>query len=187
MILAAAHCSGTHVIGTYDTHQLQPVEENSGLSEVGTMWTGGSSSKRLSPYISTSISSRASRINLSKNRLRWTMASCIYLGARDNRHMAQTRAIKRFGCGRSTYHHRPSGFHLAYTRDCARLHAFRGLLGCNELGGWDSLGHATLVGAQYRDLGKSGKIHKNHTYSITRSSADAVSYTHLTLPTKLLV
>ncbi|CAN0441584.1 unnamed protein product [Pylaiella littoralis] len=31
-ILAAAHCSGTHVIGTYDTHQLQPVHENSGMS-----------------------------------------------------------------------------------------------------------------------------------------------------------
>ncbi|CAM9623129.1 unnamed protein product, partial [Hapterophycus canaliculatus] len=32
MILAAAHCSGTHVIGTYDTHQLQPVEDSSGMS-----------------------------------------------------------------------------------------------------------------------------------------------------------
>ncbi|CAB1116244.1 unnamed protein product [Ectocarpus sp. CCAP 1310/34] len=32
MILAAAHSSGTHVIGTYDTHQLQPVCDSSGMS-----------------------------------------------------------------------------------------------------------------------------------------------------------
>lgn len=32
MILAAAQSSGAHVIGTYDTHQLQPVEEISGMS-----------------------------------------------------------------------------------------------------------------------------------------------------------
>ncbi|CAN0473908.1 unnamed protein product, partial [Hapterophycus canaliculatus] len=31
MILAAAHSSGVHVIGTYDTHQLQPVRESSGM------------------------------------------------------------------------------------------------------------------------------------------------------------
>ncbi|CAN0508022.1 unnamed protein product, partial [Laminaria digitata] len=32
MILAAAHSSGAHVIGTFDTHQLQPVCESSGMS-----------------------------------------------------------------------------------------------------------------------------------------------------------
>ncbi|CAN0594434.1 unnamed protein product, partial [Laminaria digitata] len=32
MILAAAHSSGAHVIGTFDTHQLQPVRESSGMS-----------------------------------------------------------------------------------------------------------------------------------------------------------
>ncbi|CAN0105026.1 unnamed protein product, partial [Ectocarpus fasciculatus] len=32
MILAASHSTGAHVIGTYDTHQLQPVRESSGMS-----------------------------------------------------------------------------------------------------------------------------------------------------------
>ncbi|CAN0535314.1 unnamed protein product, partial [Ectocarpus sp. 8 AP-2014] len=31
MIFAATHSSGVHVIGTYDTHQLQPVRESSGM------------------------------------------------------------------------------------------------------------------------------------------------------------
>ena len=35
--------------------------------------------------------------------------------------------------------------------------------------GWDALGHNTVVGAQYRDLGNSGKIHNNHTHNIARS------------------
>lgn len=34
---------------------------------------------------------------------------------------------------------------------------------CNEAGGWDGLGRQTVVGAQYRDLGNLGKVHKNHT------------------------
>ena len=41
------------------------------------------------------------------------------LGAGNDRNIAQTRAIERFGCGRSTYHHGPSDFHLAYKSEIA--------------------------------------------------------------------
>ncbi|CAB1101230.1 unnamed protein product [Ectocarpus sp. CCAP 1310/34] len=52
--------------------------------------------------------------------------------------------------------------------------AFRGLLGCDEAGGWDGLACQTVNGAQYRDLGNLGKVHNNHTYNSIRSSAHEV-------------
>ncbi|CAM9485405.1 unnamed protein product, partial [Hapterophycus canaliculatus] len=45
---------------------------------------------------------------------------------------------------------------------------------CNEAGGWSALGQTVMVGAQYRHLGKTGKVHKNHAYHNVRSSADSV-------------
>ncbi|CAB1101988.1 unnamed protein product [Ectocarpus sp. CCAP 1310/34] len=172
MILAAAHCNGTHVIGTYDTHQLQPVEDSSGMSTSRDNVDRRVVLEKAFPICFHLFARK--RDKTIEEQVEMDDGLLYFLGAGADRHMAQTRAIERFDCGGSTYHHSPSDFHLAYTRDCARFHAFRGLLGCNELGDWDSLGHAKLVGAQYRDLGKSGKIHKNHIYSVVRSSADTV-------------
>ena len=97
------------------------------------------------------------------------------MDAGDNNFKAQTRALERFGGVEHTrYSPNASDFHLAYTRDCARFHAFRGLTRCNEAGGWDALGQSGVVGAQCRDLGKTGKVHKNHAYHIVRSLVDSV-------------
>lgn len=85
------------------------------------------------------------------------------LAAGEDRTEAQHRAIERFGGGCSAYNPSPSDFHLAYTRDGARFHAFRGLPGYNEDDEWNALGQKSVVGAQYRDLGNSSKIHKNQT------------------------
>ncbi|CAB1108591.1 unnamed protein product [Ectocarpus sp. CCAP 1310/34] len=141
MILAAAHSNGVHVIGTYDTHQLQPVRENSDMS------------------ISVDNVDRLLYI----------------LDAGDNSAEAQTRALERFGGVHPTRNEpHVSDFHLDYTRDCARFHAFRGLTRWNETGGWDALGKTRVVGAQYRNLGKTGKVHKIHAHHIVRSSDDSV-------------
>ncbi|CAB1108999.1 unnamed protein product [Ectocarpus sp. CCAP 1310/34] len=149
MILAAAHSSGTHVIGIYDTHQLQPVCDSSGMS--------------------------TSRDNVDR-KVEMDDGLLYILAADNDMDEAQIRAIERFGgdCPKAD-DPSPSDFHLAYTREYARFHAFGVLLGCFEAGDWDGLGCQTVVGAQYRDLGNPGKVHKNRTYSITRSSADEVA------------
>ncbi|CAB1099457.1 unnamed protein product [Ectocarpus sp. CCAP 1310/34] len=126
MILAAAHSSGTHVIGTYDTHQLQPVCYSSGMS--------------------------ISRDNVDR-KVEMDDGLLHILAPGNDSHEAQARVIERA---------------------CTRFHVFRGLLGCNEAGDWDGLGCQTVVGAQYRDLGNPGKVHKNHIYNVLRSSADTV-------------
>lgn len=101
----------------------------------------------------------------------------LYILGAINDDEAQTRALERFGVAcpsESVSQSGVSDFHLAYTRDCARFYAFRGLFECNETGGWDALGTGAVVGAQYRDLGKSGKVHKTHAYTVVRSTDDEV-------------
>ncbi|CAB1096373.1 unnamed protein product [Ectocarpus sp. CCAP 1310/34] len=144
MILAAASSSGTHVIGTYDTHQLQPICDSSGMA-------------------------------ISMDNVERKMDDGLWysLAAENDSLDAQARAIERFG-SECLDDPSPSDFHLTYTIDYARFHAFRGLLGCSEAGDWDGLGCQTVVGAQYRDLGNPGKVHKNHMYNVIRSSADTV-------------
>lgn len=105
----------------------------------------------------------------SKNKEKWTTVYCIFspLGA-------QTRAIERLCGGGLTRNPDVSDFYLAYARDCARFHAFQGLSRCSKGGGWDALGQQTLVGAYHSDLGKPGKVHKNHAYNFVRSRAELV-------------
>ncbi|CAB1121518.1 unnamed protein product [Ectocarpus sp. CCAP 1310/34] len=141
VVLAATHSNGVHVVGTYDTHQLQPVRDSSGTS--------------------TSVDNVGSLLYI--------------LDAGDNSAEAQLRALERFGGIEPTRHGQHlSDFHLVYTRYCARFHAFQHLARCNETGGWNALGQSAVVGAQYRALGKTGKVHKNHAFHIVRSSADSV-------------
>ncbi|CAB1102471.1 unnamed protein product [Ectocarpus sp. CCAP 1310/34] len=173
MILAAAHSSGTHVIGTYDTHQLQPVCDSSGMSISKANVDRRVILEKAFP-ICFHVFARK-RDKTVEEQVEMDDGLLYILAAGDDSHEAQTRAIERFGGEFPTASDpSPSDFHLAYTRDCARFHAFRGLLGCDEAGGWDGLGRQTVVGAQYRDLGNLGKVHKNHTYDIIRSSADEV-------------
>ncbi|CAB1116215.1 unnamed protein product [Ectocarpus sp. CCAP 1310/34] len=171
MILAAAHCSGTHVIGTYDTHQLQPVCDSSGRSISKDNVDRRVILEKAFPLCFHVFARK--RDKTVEEQVEMDDGLLYILAAGDDSHEAQTRAIERFGGG-CLDNPSPSDFHLAYTRDCARFHAFRGLLGCDEAGGWDGLGRQTVVGAQYRDLGNLGKVHKNHTYKIIRSSADEV-------------
>lgn len=56
-----------------------------------------------------------------------------------------------------------SAFHLVFTRECAGFNAFKELSMCKEFGGWQQFDGNEVIGAVYRDLGKRGKVHKNHT------------------------
>lgn len=174
MILAAAQSSGAHVIGTFDIHQLQPVGKSSGMSISRDNIDRKVVLEQAFPTCCHVFARKRDKTVEEQGEM--DDALLYILGVGDDTHKAQSRAIERFGgkplpapAGSPT-----SEFHLAYTRDCARFHAFRGLLGCNDGESWDALGNKTVVGAQYRDLGKPGKIHKNHAYDIVRSSADAV-------------
>ncbi|CBJ27580.1 hypothetical protein Esi_0075_0065 [Ectocarpus siliculosus] len=170
MILAAARCSGTHVIGTYDTHQLQPVCESSGMSISSDNVDRKVILEKAFPTCFHVFARK--RDKTTEEQVEMDDGLLYILAAGNNSQEAQTRAIERFGRECPTGNDpSPSEFHLAYTRDCARFHAFRGLLGCDEAGGWDGLGRTTVIGAQHRDLGNLGKVHKNHTYNIIRSSA----------------
>ncbi|CAM9189604.1 unnamed protein product [Pylaiella littoralis] len=171
MVLAAAHSSGTHVIGTYDTHQLQPVCESSGMSISRDNVNRKVILEKAFPTCFHVFARK--RDKTVDEQVEMDDGLLHILAAGNDSHEAQTRAIERFG-GDCLDDPSPSDFHLAYTRDCARFYAFRGLLGCNESGGWDVLGHKTVVGAQYRDLGNPGKVHKNHMYNVIRSSAETV-------------
>ncbi|CAB1112833.1 unnamed protein product [Ectocarpus sp. CCAP 1310/34] len=171
MVLAAAHSSGTHVIGTYDTHQLQPVCESSGMSISRDNVNRKVILEKAFPTCFHVFARK--RDKTVDEQVEMDDGLLHILAAGNDSHEAQTRAIERFGGG-CLDDPSPSDFHLAYTRDCARFYAFRGLLGCNESGGWDVLGHKTVVGAQYRDLGNPGKVHKNHMYNVIRSSAETV-------------
>ncbi|CAN0443214.1 unnamed protein product [Ectocarpus sp. 12 AP-2014] len=171
MVLAAAHSSGTHVIGTYDTHQLQPVCESSGMSISRDNVNRKFILEKAFPTCFHVFARK--RDKTVDEQVEMDDGLLHILAAGNDSHEAQTRAIERFG-GDCLDDPSPSDFHLAYTRDCARFYAFRGLLGCNESGGWDVLGHKTVVGAQYRDLGNPGKVHKNHMYNVIRSSAETV-------------
>ncbi|CAN0303010.1 unnamed protein product [Ectocarpus sp. 4 AP-2014] len=174
MILDAARCSGTHVIGTYDTHQLQPVCESSGMSISSDNVDRKVILEKAFPTCFHVFARK--RDKTTEEQVEMDDGLLYILAAGNNSQEAQTRAIERFGRECPTGNDpSPSEFHLAYTRDCARFHAFRGLPGCNAPGGWDALGRTTVIGAQYRDLGNLGKIHKNHTYNIVRSSADEIA------------
>ncbi|CAN0341091.1 unnamed protein product [Ectocarpus sp. 6 AP-2014] len=174
MILAAARCSGTHVIGTYDTHQLQPVCESSGMSISSDNVDRKVILEKAFPTCFHVFARK--RDKTTEEQVEMDDRLLYILAAGNNSQEAQTRAIERFGRECPTGNDpSPSEFHLAYTRDCARFHAFRGLPGCNAPGGWDALGRTTVIGAQYRDLGNLGKIHKDHTYNIVRSSADEIA------------
>ncbi|CAM9767386.1 unnamed protein product, partial [Laminaria digitata] len=172
MILAAAHSSGAHVIGTFDTHQLQPVCESSGMSISRDNVDRKDILEQAFPTCFHVFARK--RDNTIEEQVDMDNGLLYILAAGDDRTEAQNRAIERFGGRCSAYNPGPSDFHLAYTRDGSRFHAFRGLLGCNEGDGWNALGQKSVVGAQYRDLGNSGKIHKNHTYNIVRSFEDSV-------------
>ena len=172
MILAAAHSSGAHVIGTYDTHQLQPVCESSGMS---ISRDNVDRKAVLERAFSTCFHLFArKRDNTVEEQVEMDDGLLYILGAGDDSVEAQTRALERYGGWGPTGDPDVSDFHLAYTRDCARFHAFRELSRCNETGDWDALGQNSVVGAQYRDLGKSGKVHKNHAYNIVRSSGELI-------------
>ena len=171
MVMAAAYGSGTHVIGTYDVHQLQPVCDSSGMSISRDNVDRKVILEQAFPTCFHVFARK--RDKTIEDQVEMDDGLLHILAAGNDSHAAQTRAIERFG-GRCHFNPSPSDFHLAYTRDCARFHAFRGLVGCNEAEDWDGLGCQTVVGAQYRDLGNPGKVHKNHTYRITRSSADEV-------------
>ena len=173
MILAASHSTGAHVIGTYDTHQLQPVRESSGMSISVDNVDRQVVLERSFPTCFHLFARKRDRTI--DEQVEMDDSLLYILDAGDNSAKAQTRALERFGgVGPSRYDPHVSDFHLAYTRDCARFHAFRGLTRCNEAGGWDALGQRGVVGAQYRDLGKTGKVHKNHAYRIVRWSVDSV-------------
>ncbi|CAM9948387.1 unnamed protein product [Ectocarpus sp. 6 AP-2014] len=171
MLLTAAMSSGTHVIGTYDTHQLQPVCESSGMSISRDNVNRKVILEKAFPTCFHVFARK--RDKTVDEQVEMDDGLLHILAAGNDSHEAQTRAIERFG-GDCLDDPSPSDFHLAYTRDCARSYAFRGLLGCNESGGWDVLGHKTVVGAQYRDLGNLGRVHKNHNYNIIWSSGDTV-------------
>ncbi|CAN0325164.1 unnamed protein product, partial [Ectocarpus sp. 6 AP-2014] len=171
MLLTAAMSSGTHVIGTYDMHQLQPVCESSGMSISRDNVNRKVILEKAFPTCFHVFARK--RDKTVDEQVEMDDGLLHILAAGNDSHEAQTRAIERFG-GDCLDDPSPSDFHLAYTRDCARSYAFRGLLGCNESGGWDVLGHKTVVGAQYRDLGNLGRVHKNHNYNIIRSSGDTV-------------
>lgn len=85
------------------------------------------------------------------------------LTAGDDSDVAQNRTLKRFGrvCPLgSPKELGVSDVHLVYTRNSACFYAFRALLG------WDVLGRGAIAGAQYRDLRKPGKVHRNHAYTM---------------------
>ncbi|CAB1110488.1 unnamed protein product [Ectocarpus sp. CCAP 1310/34] len=173
MILAAAHSKGVHVIGTYETHQLQPAREGSGLSISVDNVDRQVVLERSFPICFHLFARK--RVRTIDEQVEVDDSLLYILDAANNSAKAQIRALERFGeIGPAGCDPHVSDFHLAYTRDCPRFHAVRGLTRCNEAGGWDALGQSGVVGAQYRDLGKVGKVHKNHAYHIVRSSDDSV-------------
>ncbi|CAB1105891.1 unnamed protein product [Ectocarpus sp. CCAP 1310/34] len=149
MILAAAHSSGTHVIGTYDTHQLQPVCDSSGMSISRDNVDRKVILAKAFPTCFHVVARK--RDKTIEDQVVMDDGLLHILAAGNDSDEAQTRAIERFG-GEHIENTSPSDFHLANTRECARFHAFRGLLGCNKAGDWDGLGCQTVVGAQYRDI-----------------------------------
>ncbi|CAB1096640.1 unnamed protein product [Ectocarpus sp. CCAP 1310/34] len=167
MILAAAHSSGTHVIGTYDTHQLQPVCDSSGMSISRDNVDRKVILEKAFPTCFHVFARK--RDKTIEDQVEMDDGLLHILAAGNDSDEAQTRAIERFG-GEHIENTSPSDFHLAYTRECARFHAFEVCWGAPKLGtgmGWG-------VGAQYRDLGNPDKVHKNHMYNVIRSSADTV-------------
>lgn len=172
MILAAAHSNGVDIIGTYDTLQLEPICKSSGMSisrdEVDRKAV-------LERAFSTCFHVFArERDNIIEEQVEMDDGLLYILAAGHDNMEAQTRALKRFDRGCPTHSPDVLDFHLAYTRDCARFHAFRGLSRCIESGDWDPLGQKAAIGARYRDLGKSGKVLKNHAYTIVRSTGELI-------------
>ena len=150
MILVAAHSSGAHVIGTFDTHQLQPVSESSGM----TISRDNVDRKAiLEQAVPTCFHVFArTRDNTIEQEVDMHDGLLYILAAGDERAEAQNRAGERFGGG---VRHIILALHIFIwlTRETVLDSTFRGLLGCNEGNGWNALGGKSAVGAKHRDLG----------------------------------
>ncbi|CAB1113970.1 unnamed protein product [Ectocarpus sp. CCAP 1310/34] len=153
MILAAAHSSGVHVIGTYDTHQLQLVRESSGMSISVDNVDRQLVLERAFPTCFHLFARKRDRTI--DEQVEMDDSLLYILDAGDNSSKAQSRALERFSGVETTRHGPHRSISTSHIHGIVR-------------------GQSGVVGAQYRDLGKTGKVHKNHAYHIVRSSADSV-------------
>jgi hypothetical protein len=101
------------------------------------------------------------------------------LGATSDRD-ARSRVIERFGAqAPPPQSSAVSLFHLAYTRECARYHAFKQLI-CSqqqESSRQQLLSDgATVLAAKYHKFsGGTGVIHKNHLYNVSRVTDETMT------------
>ncbi|CAB1116431.1 unnamed protein product [Ectocarpus sp. CCAP 1310/34] len=121
MILAAAHSSGTHVIGTYDTHQLQPVCDSSGMSISKDNVDMRVILENAFPICFLVFAQK--RDKTVEEQVEMDDGLLYILAAGDDSHEAQTRAIERFGRAQ----HRDLGdlgkFHRNHTYNSIRSSA----------------------------------------------------------------
>jgi hypothetical protein len=180
MVLAAADHASVHSIATYDVHQLDSIEGSSSAAHFSVSVNNIEDRLTLLQQVfpvSYHVFARK-RDRTKEEQVRMDDHLLYVLGATSGRD-ARRRVMERFGVQAPPPH--SSGatlFHLAYTRECARYHAFMQLAcGQQNEGSKQQVlrDGATVLAAKYHKFsGGTGVIHKNHLYNLSAVTDESV-------------
>jgi hypothetical protein len=200
MVLAAADQAGAHVIATYDVHQLEAIEGStagSGYSvSADNVADSGAESRQ---HFRTALLERCFPVSYHVfARKRDPTAEeqtamddhLLYVLGAESHADARQRVLERFGSVAGVHERDPlvPAFHLSYTRECSRYHAFKELIKTsNQSNPADSnsasvqvirQGAEVLAGRYHRlqsEKGQERVIHKSHLYTLSTVTGASVT------------
>jgi hypothetical protein len=180
MVLAAADHASVHSIATYDVYQLDSIEGSSGAAHYSVSVKNIEDRLTLLQQVfpvSYHVFARK-RDRTKEEQVRMDDHLLYVLGASSDRD-ARSRVMERFGAQAPPPQSSAVNlFHLAYTRECARYHAFKQLTCRHDEGSRQQLlsEGATVLAAKYHKFsGDTGVIHKNHLYNVSRVTDKTVT------------